>query len=136
MFLLTRFSLWSFSPSWFCLGDLPLEFMLSFTTYIRPVAATLALAQSLPPHPADTSDLKSLLISYFHPQFLFPVLTPSSLVTWLVIEPDFRISSFFIVSYLCHLIYLSLLSLLTVYSSVFRVAHELTFLNKILIVAP
>lgn len=102
--------------------EITLEFMLSFTTCIQPITATLALAQSLPPCPAGTSDLKLLLFSYFHPQFLFAMLTPPSLVIWLVIEPYQNICSFFIISYLCHLIYLSLLSLPTLSSSLFHVA--------------
>lgn len=63
-FLLSGLSLWSFSPSWLCLGVSP-SFMLSITICIQPITATLVLTQSFPPWPADTSDLKSLLFPTF-----------------------------------------------------------------------
>ena len=84
--------------------------MASFTTYM-PVTPSLALVQSLPSCPTDTSNLKSLLFSYSHPQLLFyPHLTfPGHLFSHQALPwnicPFHLLCHFFIVSCLCHLIY-------------------------------
>ena len=87
------FSPWSFCPLCF-VWVISSAFMALFYYLIyMSVTPSLALSQSLPSCPTDTSNLKSLLFSYSHPQlFSYPHLTFPGLLFSQTIKLYCRIS--------------------------------------------